>query len=124
MGGDLAFYGMLAAGALALFALVIVIGIVMRFVKAPSGARWRHAFGPLMGAGEKYQELHTGQKGLQDSVIESIQEQETKGAKRETGEGAKHETGEGSKPERGERSTPERGGEDDRPDSDADPSTR
>ena len=29
-----------------------------------------------MGAGETYQELHTGQKGLQDSVIESIQESE------------------------------------------------
>ena len=26
--------------------------------------------------GEVYQELHTGQKGLRDSVIESIQEQE------------------------------------------------
>ena len=48
----------------------------------------RHAFGPLMGAGETYQELHTGQKGLQDSVIESIQEQETKGSKRETGAGS------------------------------------
>ena len=38
----------------------------------------RAAFGPIMGAGETYQELHTGQKGLQDSVIESIQEQETR----------------------------------------------
>jgi len=87
MGGDLSFYGMLAAGALGVFALVIIIGMVMRFVKAPSGSRMRHAFGPLMGAGDQYQELHTGQKGLHDSVIESIQEQETKGAMRETGEG-------------------------------------
>ena len=31
-----------------------------------------------MGAGETYQELHTGQKGLQDSVIESIQESEVR----------------------------------------------
>ncbi len=38
----------------------------------------RAAFGPIMGAGETYQELHTGQKGLQDSVIESIQESETR----------------------------------------------
>ena len=29
-----------------------------------------------MSAGETYQQLHTGQKGLQDSVIESIQESE------------------------------------------------
>lgn len=97
MGGDLAFYGMLATGALALFALIIVIGMVVRFVKAPSGSRLRHTFGPLMGAGEKYQELHTGQKGLQDSVIESIQEQETKGAKRETGEDDDPESGMGEK---------------------------
>lgn len=87
MGGDLAFYGMLAAGALALFALLIIVGVVVRFVKAPSGSRMRHAFGPLMGAGATYQELHTGQKGLHESVVESLQEQETKGAKRETGEG-------------------------------------
>ena len=31
-----------------------------------------------MGAGETYQELHTGQKGLHDSVIESIQESEVR----------------------------------------------
>ena len=91
MGGDLSFYGMLAAGAIAIFALVIIIGMVVRFVKAPSGSRMRHAFGPLMGAGDKFQELHTGQKGLHDSVIESVQEQETKGAKRETGEGGSGE---------------------------------
>ena len=108
MGGDLAFYGMLAAGAAAIFALIIIVGTVLRFVKAPSGSRMRHAFGPLMGAGETYQELHTGQKGLQDSVIESIQEQETKGAKRETGEGDAHATGEDTKRESGD-------GEDDRP---------
>ncbi|GAA1757236.1 hypothetical protein [Agromyces humatus] len=110
MGGDLAFYGMLAVGALALFALIIVIGIVMRFVKAPSGSRLRHAFGPLMGAGEKHQELNTGQKGLHDSVIESIQEHETKGTKRETGGGAetggagndeKRGAGEGNSPDAG-----------------------
>ena len=33
-----------------------------------------------MSAGEKYQELHTGQRGLQDSIIESVQEQEVGGA--------------------------------------------
>jgi hypothetical protein len=91
VGGDLSFYGMLAAGAIAIFALVIIIGMVVRFVKAPSGSRMRHAFGPLMGAGDRFQELHTGQKGLHDSVIESVQEQETKGAKRETGEGGSGE---------------------------------
>ena len=93
MGGDFTFYGMLAAGAIGLFALVIVVGMVVRFVKAPSGSRMRHAFGPVMGAGDRFQELHTGQKGLHDSVIESVQEQETKGAKRETGE-----AGEGDDP--------------------------
>jgi hypothetical protein len=109
MGGDLAFYGMLATGALAIFAIVIVIGMVVRFVKAPSGSRVRHAFGPLMGAGEKYQELHTGQKGLQDSVIESMQEQQTTGARRETGEGDEPEP----EPRTGDASAADEGGEPD-----------
>ena len=59
-----------------LFAAALVVGMTVRAVRAPRGQRIRAAFGPLMGAGETYQELHTGQKGLQDSVIESIQEQE------------------------------------------------
>ena len=73
----------------AVFALAIVIGIVVRWVRAPRGirSRLRHALGPLMSAGEKYQELHTGQRGLQDSIIESIQEQESQGAERGTGDG-------------------------------------
>ena len=62
----------------ALFALALVIGMTVRAVRAPRGQRARAAFGPLMGAGETYQELHTGQKGLQDSVIESIQESEVR----------------------------------------------
>ena len=69
----------LVIGALAaLFALAIVVGMTVRAIRAPSGQRARAAFGPLMGAGETYQELHTGQKGLQDSVIESIQESEVR----------------------------------------------
>ena len=69
----------LVIGALAaLFALALVIGMTVRAVRAPHGQRARAAFGPLMGAGETYQELHTGQKGLQDSVIESIQESEVR----------------------------------------------
>jgi hypothetical protein len=64
-------------GALAvLFVVALVIGMTVRAVRAPSGSRMRAAFGPVMGAGEAYQELHTGQRGLQDSVIESIREQE------------------------------------------------
>ena len=62
----------------ALFALALVVGMTVRAVRAPRGSRMRAAFGPIMGAGETYQELHTGQRGLQDSVIESIQEQETR----------------------------------------------
>ncbi len=69
----------LVIGALAaLFALAIVVGMTVRAIRAPSGQRARAAFGPLMGAGETYQELHTGQKGLHDSVIESIQESEVR----------------------------------------------
>ena len=69
----------LVIGALAaLFALALVIGMTVRAVRAPRGQRARAAFGPLKGAGETYQELHTGQKGLQDSVIESIQETEVR----------------------------------------------
>jgi hypothetical protein len=62
----------------ALFAAAIVVGMTVRAVRAPRGSRLRAAFGPIMGAGETYQELHTGRRGLQDSVIESIQEQETR----------------------------------------------
>ena len=62
----------------ALFAAAIVVGMTVRAVRAPRGSRMRATFGPIMGAGETYQELHTGQRGLQDSVIESIQEQETR----------------------------------------------
>jgi hypothetical protein len=50
--------------------------MTVRAIRAPRGQRMRAAFGPVMGAGETYQELHTGQRGLQDSVIESIAEQE------------------------------------------------
>jgi hypothetical protein len=60
----------------ALFAAALVVGMTVRAIRAPRGQRMRAAFGPLMGAGETYQELHTGQRGLQDSVIESIAEQE------------------------------------------------
>jgi hypothetical protein len=62
----------------ALFAVALLVGMTVRAVRAPRGSRMRAAFGPIMGAGETYQELHTGQRGLQDSVIESIQEQETR----------------------------------------------
>jgi hypothetical protein len=62
----------------ALFAATLVVGITVRAVRAPRGQRLRAAFGPIMGAGEVYQELHTGQRGLQDSVIESIQESEVR----------------------------------------------
>jgi hypothetical protein len=62
----------------ALFAVALVVGMTVRAVRAPRGSRMRAAFGPIMGAGETYQELHTGQRGLQDSVIESIQEQESR----------------------------------------------
>ena len=72
----------------AAFALAIVIGIVVRWIRAPRGtrSRLRHALGPVMSAGEKYQELHTGQRGLQDSIIESIQEQESHGSERGAGD--------------------------------------
>ena len=72
----------------ALFALAIVVGFVVRWFRAPRGtrSRLRHTLGPLMSAGEKYQELHTGQRGLQDSIIESIQEQESQGSERGTGD--------------------------------------
>lgn len=72
----------------ALLAIAIVVGFVVRWFRAPrdTRSRLRHALGPLMSAGEKYQELHTGQRGLQDSIIESIQEQETRGSERGTGD--------------------------------------
>ncbi|HEU4756761.1 MAG TPA: hypothetical protein VFS72_08885 [Agromyces sp.] len=68
----------------ALFAAALVVGMTVRAVRAPRGQRMRAAFGPLMGAGETYQELHTGQRGLQDSVIESIAEQEQRPSRSDT----------------------------------------
>ncbi|MDQ0893752.1 hypothetical protein [Agromyces ramosus] len=72
----------------AAFVLVIVVGIVVRWVRAPRGARsrLRHAFGPIASAGETYQQLHTGQQGLQESIIESVQEQEIGGAEQAHGD--------------------------------------
>ena len=60
----------------AAFVLALVIGTIVRAVRAPKGRRFREALAPLIGAGEKYQELHTGQRGLQDTIIEAQQEQE------------------------------------------------
>ncbi|WP_022892751.1 hypothetical protein [Agromyces subbeticus] len=82
----------------AVFALAIVIGIVVRWIRAPKGARsrLRHALGPLMSAGEKYQELHTGQRGLQDSIIEAVQEQESQGSERGSGNGTGDGAGDGT----------------------------
>ena len=65
-------------GLVAAFVLALVVGTIVRAVRAPKGRRLREAFSPLMGAGETYQELHTGQKGLHDSVIESIRESEVR----------------------------------------------
>lgn len=65
--------------ALLAFAVAIVVGMTVRGVRAPRGQRLRAAFGPLAGAGETYQELHTGQRGLQDSIVASVQEQEQGG---------------------------------------------
>lgn len=62
----------------AILAAALVVGMTVRAVRAPRGRRLRAAFGPMMSAGEVYQELHTGQRGLQDSVIEAIQEQEAR----------------------------------------------
>ncbi|MFD6054345.1 hypothetical protein [Agromyces sp. NPDC060279] len=70
------------------FGAVIAVGVVVRWIRAPRGARsrLRHAFGPIAGAGESYQELHTGQRGLQASIIEAVQEQEQGGgAERDAG---------------------------------------
>ncbi|MCP2370629.1 hypothetical protein BJ978_001305 [Agromyces terreus] len=70
--------GTLLAVLVGAFVLALAIGTVVRLVRAPKGRRLRSAFAPLMGAGEVYQQLHTGQKGLQESVIESIQASESR----------------------------------------------
>lgn len=71
----------------ALFAAALVVGMTVRAVRAPRGQRMRAAFGPIMGAGETYQELHTGQRGLRDSVIESIAEQERRPSRTDADDG-------------------------------------
>lgn len=40
--------------------ITIVIGMVVRLVRAEPGQRMRSAFGPLMGAADKAQSLHLG----------------------------------------------------------------
>ncbi|MFF2272957.1 hypothetical protein ACFVTX_11820 [Agromyces sp. NPDC058136] len=79
--------GALIAWGLLAFVAALVVGMTVRAVRAPRGGRMRAAFGPLAGAGEAYQELHTGQRGLQDSIIESIQEHE-QGGRTERGDEA------------------------------------
>ncbi|WP_438853695.1 hypothetical protein [Agromyces sp. M3QZ16-3] len=74
----------------ALFVAALVVGMGVRAVRAPRGQRARAAFGPLTGAGETYQELHTGQRGLHDSVVESIAEQEQRPGRTDAdGEGSR-----------------------------------
>ena len=68
--------GIVTTVLVAAFVLALVVGTIVRAVRAPKGRRLREALSPLMGAGEKYQELHTGQRGLQDTMIEARQEQE------------------------------------------------
>ncbi|MFF2496397.1 hypothetical protein [Agromyces sp. NPDC058064] len=41
---DFAFYGILLGGAIALFAVIILIGVVIRAIKAPPGEKMREAF--------------------------------------------------------------------------------
>ncbi|MFF2372436.1 hypothetical protein [Agromyces sp. NPDC058110] len=61
------------------FALALVVGTIARAVRAPKGGRLRAAFSPYVGALEKHQELHTGQRGVQDTMLEAVQEQEQGG---------------------------------------------
>jgi len=61
------------AVAAAAFVLALVVGMTVRAIRAERGQRMRAAFSPLMSSFEVHQELHTGQRGLQDSIIESIQ---------------------------------------------------
>ncbi|WP_157000741.1 hypothetical protein [Agromyces laixinhei] len=90
-----------------LLAIAIIVGFVVRWIRAPHGtrSRLRHALGPLMSAGEKYQELHTGQRGLQDSIIEAVQEQESQGSERGTGDGEHGRDGEAPGGDAGQNST-------------------
>ncbi|GAA2034397.1 hypothetical protein GCM10009819_18320 [Agromyces tropicus] len=71
----------------ALFAAALVVGMTVRAFRAPRGHRMRAAFGPIMGAGETWQELHTGQRGLRDSVLESNAEQEQRPARTDADDG-------------------------------------
>ncbi|WP_350348681.1 hypothetical protein ABIQ69_01755 [Agromyces sp. G08B096] len=72
----------------ALFVVALVIGTVVRAARAPKGARFRAAFSPYVGALEKHQELHTGQRGVQDVMIEAVHEQEHGGRAGDRGDGA------------------------------------
>lgn len=116
-GSDLAFMGIVAGGAIALFAVIILVGVIMRAVKAPRGQRMREAFGPFAGAGEKYQELHTGQEGLRDSMMRTIQEQSQQGGERgDSGDpGTGTGSGTGSSPTANDEDASGAAGDPDRP---------
>jgi hypothetical protein len=69
------------------FVVALVVGTIVRAARAPKGRKLRSALSPWMSAGETYAELHTGQRGVQDTMLESIQEQEHRGGGRDaTGE--------------------------------------
>lgn len=49
----------------------IVIGIVIRLVRAEPGNRMRSAFGPMMAAADKAQSLHLGQPTYDEARAEA-----------------------------------------------------
>lgn len=59
-------------GALILvFLAAVVLGIVIRFIRATPGNRIREAFGPIMGAGDSYQSLLMGRPTVDESSAEA-----------------------------------------------------
>lgn len=64
----------------------IVVGMVVRLIRARPGSRIRSAFGPVVGAAEEYQRLYTTQPGLSASIDYAIREQQQNGSGASEGE--------------------------------------
>ncbi|MDN5705383.1 MAG: hypothetical protein L0K41_10680 [Yaniella sp.] len=64
------FFGLIGALIL-IFLAAVVLGMVIRFIRATPGNRIREAFGPIMGAGDSYQSLMMGRPTVDESSAEA-----------------------------------------------------
>lgn len=52
--------------------IAVVLGMVMRLVRAPKGKKFREGFAPVANAGEAYQQLLLGREPTEDAIEHSF----------------------------------------------------